>query len=73
MSVASILRAKSQFRVLYLSTKVGGNRVEACWQDYHCRSFTYMSACEEVEKLSGQFGDSYRFKVLHEKLVGKEN
>lgn len=66
------LRQVSQFRVVYR----GLWRNEP-WRPYDTRLRSYMEACEDVEKLEFTHSTSrmyrYAFKVLHNKLVGKEN
>lgn len=76
MSVKSKVVAKARFRVMYKLVSVRGRVVYgAPWRDYFGRSLPYMVACEEAEHMrNSQYGDSdYSYRVLHEKLVGKEN
>jgi hypothetical protein len=72
MSAKSNLVYVARFRVAYLQKRIDGDLILYEWLDYLGRSLTYMSACEEAERLRGQYGDRHRFKVLHEKLIGKE-
>ena len=66
MSVKSVYRQKSAFRVMY-AYRVSG---EPVWRDYYGRSLSYMEACEKIEALKVQYR-GHAFKVLHEKLLPK--
>jgi hypothetical protein len=67
VSAKSTIVAKARFRVMF--RKVQDER--GAWSDYFCHSLTYMCACEEIERLRCQ-NSRYIFKVMHEKLLGKE-
>ena len=71
MSEKSKLVQKSRFHVMYIFTRVFASLGEKLWRDYFGRSFTYMGACEEAEKLRWKYGGKYSFKVVHEKLLKK--
>lgn len=67
MSAKSKFVRKARFRVVWTNSLIN-----TAWRDYFRRSFTYMVACEEAERLRGEYSSAHAFKVLHEDLAGKE-
>lgn len=77
MSEKSKLRAKAQFRVLFRLTRINGSEMHDAWRDRFGRTFTYMSASEEVNQLRGTEGllrlqngtiAEYEYKTVYDKV-----
>ncbi len=68
--MSTTIRHKEAFHVIY-RLKGGLDH----WRDYFGRPRTFMTACEELEKLTAERGLRYEFKAIHanalDKAIGK--